>query len=377
MRQRTNAFFLTVVLCAFSLTLWAQATVKVGVLLPLKEQSARGMTFIEFYRGLLMAVDQVKQEGTNIDLYAFDCGTSETSMRQTLANPQLASVNVIFGPADAVQVASLSEYCKQHRIRMVLPFNTPCSQVHTNPWIYQVGVAQELLYPGISTLVMKDLQNSNFVFYHSGEKDERGESFSNHLMQVLRLSNMQTTTLAAGGDEYAYDRAFNQFRQNVVISDNRSLSSLNKMLAGIKDYQARYPQYKIVLFGYPEWLTYAQTMIRDYYQFDTRIFSAYYRNPLSGRVVKFEQRYRDNFGSQSRLSYPRAESLGYDLGYYFMHGLATLGPDRFETMQGTLEQQPLQHTFRFERLGTENGGFANINVQLVHYTTNNTIQIVR
>ncbi len=368
--------FSLLLLCIIGGLLYAATTVKVGVLLPLKEQSARGTTFVEFYRGLLMAVEQVKQEGTSVELYALDCGTSETSLQQTLANEQLATMDFIFGPADVVQVTSLSEYCRKHKIRMVLPFNTPCPQVYSNPWIYQVGVSQELLYPGVSTLVMKHLENSNFVFYTSGEQDARAQTFVNHLRQVLQLSERQTTALAAGADEYAYDRAFNQFRQNVVIVDSRSQTALSQMLAGIKAYQTQYPQYKIVLLGYPEWLTYTQTMIHDYYQFDTRVFSPYYRNPLSGRVLKFEQQYQQNFNTPSRLSYPRAELLGYDLGYYFMHGLATLGRDSFDAAQRTLQQQPLQHTFGFQRVGEE-GGFVNLNVQLVHYSVNNTILIER
>ena len=368
-------FFLLLV-CVIGGCLYAATTVRVGVLLPLKESTARGTTFVEFYRGLLMAVEQVKSEGTNVELYAMDCGTSESSMQQVLANEQLATMDLIFGPADAVQVTSLSEYCRQHRIRMVLPFNTPCPQVYTNPWIYQVGVAQELLYPGVSTLVLKDLENSNFVFYHTGEQDARAQAFVNHLNQVLQLSERQTTNLAAGADEFAYDRAFNQFRQNVVIADSRSLPALTQMLTGIKAFQEQRPQYKIVLLGYPEWLTYVQTMIHDFYQFDTRVFSPYYRNPLSGRVVKFEQQYQQNFSTPSRLSYPRAEMLGYDLGYYFMHGLVTLGSDVFDVAQRSLQQQPLQHSFQFQRLGDQ-GGYVNLNVQLVHYTTNNTIQIVR
>lgn len=376
MRQRIKALFLALVLCMIGIATWGQQNIRMGVLLPLKEQSARGTTFVEFYRGLLMAVEQVKKEGTSVEVYALDCGTSETSLQQTLANEQLATMDVIFGPADAVQVTSLSEYCRKHKIRMVLPFNTPCPQVYTNPWVYQVGVTQELLYPGVSTLVMKDLANSNFVFYYSGEQDARAQNFVTHLQQVLQLSDMQTTALAVGADEAAYDRAFNQFRQNVVIADSRSQAALTQMLAGIKAFQAQYPQYKIVLFGYPEWLTYTQTMIRDYYQFDTRVFSPYYRNPLSGRVVKFEQQYQQNFNTPSRLSYPRAELLGYDLGYYFIHGLVTLGRENFDVAQRTLQQQPLQHGFNFQRLG-EQGGFVNLNVQLVHYNSNNTIQLVK
>lgn len=350
-------------------------SVKVGVLLPLKESTDRGRTFIEFYRGLLMAVEDAKGEGIHVEVTAMDCGTTEAQMAQVLPHAALADLDVIFGPADSAQVTLLSEHCRRHGIRMVLPFNTPCPQVYSNPWIYQVGVAQELLYPGISNLLLENMPNSNFVFYRSGQEDPRGQAFTSHLTQVLRLRGMQMTELPAACDERACDLALNQFRENVVIPDSRSREALTALVNGLKDYHGKYPQYKIRLLGYPEWLTYARTMLQDFYQFDTHVFSAYYRNPLGGRVAKFEQRYQQNFSRRSRESYPKAEMLGYDLGNYFLQGLARLGHD-FDPAQHQPPLQPVQHTFHFQRVG-EAGGFVNLHVQLVRYTTNNTIQVVK
>lgn len=362
-------------LCLLELALYAASSVRIGVLLPLKEKTERGTTFIEFYQGLLMAVEQAKEKGINVDVYAADCGASETQLQEVLKNPALQEMDVIFGPADAVQVTSLSEYCRQHRIRMVLPFNTPCPQVYSNPWIYQVGVIQELLYPAITKLVLDNLENSNFILCHSGEADARGSSFVEHIKQVLSLHNMQTTTLAANADEFAFDRAFNQFRRNVVLLDSRSNTAINRLLVNLKAYQQKYPQYKISLLGYPEWLTYTKEHLQDFYLFDTYVYSPYFRNPLSGRVAKFEQNYQQNFGSAMRNTFPRAGMLGYDLGNYFLQGIATWGDD-FDNQQGALEQRPLQHGFRFQRVG-EQGGFVNLYALLLHYTTNKTIQVLK
>ena len=132
---------------------------------------------------------------------------------------------------------------------------------------------------------------------------------------------------------------------------------------------------KVSLLGYPEWLTYTGTLLQDFYLFDTRVFSTYYRNPLSGRTAKFEQQYLNNYTVPSRISYPRAEMLGYDLGYFFVHGLAALGRD-FDAQQNALPQQPVQHGFNFTRVG-EQGGYVNTFVELVHYKSNKTIQLIK
>lgn len=367
--------FTLLVLCAVGMSVWAATTIRMGVLLPLKEHTNRGTMMVELYRGLLMAVEQVKGEGTSVEVFAYDCGTTASALSEVLKNKQLERLDVLFGPADASQVATLAAFCQQHGIRMVLPFNTPCPQIYGNPWIYQAGVSQELLYPGVTSLVMEHLANSNFVMCASGEDDSRASAFMNHLDQVLNLRGMQTSRLNVNADELGYEHALNQFRNNVIVMDSRSHSALNKVLAGVKSFMAQHPQYKVSLLGYPEWTTYTSTTLKDFYQFDTYVFSSYYRNPLSGRVVKFEQRYRQNFGTSSRNVFPRAEMIGYDLGYYFLHGLGVYG-SQFDEKQGALEYQPVQNYFKFQRVG-EQGGYVNLHVQLVHYTPNNTIQVVR
>ncbi len=358
---------------AGNMSLWAQ--VRVGVLLPLKERSSRGTTMIEFYRGLLMAVDQLKQDGHNVEVFTLDAGTSEESMRSALNEGTLAQSDVIFGPADVSQVTLLAAYCKEHAIRMVLPFNTPCPQVYSNPYVYVTGVAQELLFPVVTTLVMREMENSNFVFYETGETDERGRSFYEHLKQIVNLRGLQSTMVHAVDGISGIAARLNQFRKNVIISDSRSQTSLVSLVNNLKAFRDQQPEYKISLLGYPEWLTYTNSMLRDYYLFDTYVYSPYYRNPLSGRVAKFEQRYLQNFGQAGRNTFPKAEMLGYDLGLYFLYGLATMG-NAFDAGQDGLEQKALQHTFHFQRVG-ELGGYVNLHAQLVHYTTFNTIQEIR
>ena len=371
--KRLIVTFFVLLAMAGSASLCAQ--VRVGVLLPLKEHSARGTTMVEFYRGLLMAADQLKQDGRSVDIMALDAGVSEESMKQALTEGHLAQTDVIFGPADVSQVPVLASYCKEHAIRLVLPFNTPCPQVYTNPYVYVTGVAQELLFPAVTTLVMREMENSNFVFYETGEKDERGRAFYDHLMQIVRLRNLQFSTMRAADGLAGLSTGLNQFRKNVIIADSRSQTALTPLVNNLKTFRDQQPEYKVSLLGYPEWFTYTNTMLRDFYLLDTYVYSSYYRNPLGGRVAKFEQRYQQNFGQAGRNTYPKAEMLGYDLGMYFLQGIATMGSS-FDAGQSTIEQKPVQHTFQFQRV-SELGGYINLHAQLVHYTTFNTIQEIR
>ena len=65
---------------------------KVGVLLPLTDKK-----MVEFYRGFLMAADSVRHRGTNLDIHAWDCGTTAEQVEALL--PNLNELDVVIGPA--------------------------------------------------------------------------------------------------------------------------------------------------------------------------------------------------------------------------------------------------------------------------------------
>ena len=67
--------------------------------------------------------------------------------------------------------------------------------------------------------------------------------------------------------------------------------------------------------------------------------------------------------------------MGFDMGYYFLHGIWSLG-NRFETEQQTLQYSPVQHAFRF--IQDEAGsGYANHGLQLIHYMPEQSIEQIR
>ena len=89
----------------------------------------------------------------------------------------------------------------------------------------------------------------------------------------------------------------------------------------------------------------------------------------------FEQSFSTNFHRPQGVTFPRYGMMGFDMGYYFLHGIWTLG-NRFETEQQTLQYSPVQHAFRF--IQDEAGsGYANHGLQLIHYMPEQSIEQIR
>jgi hypothetical protein len=177
------------------------------------------------------------------------------------------------------------------------------------------------------------------------------------------------------GDDQAYTSALNQFRENCIVPDNVSIKTLNIFFSRLKTFAEEHPEYKISLIGYPEWQTYTQSLLNEFYQFDTYIYSSYYRNPLLERTTEFERRFINHFGYGMAPTFPRYGMLGFDLGFYFMHGMATLG-DNFDQQQNSLRLQPFQHPFVFAK-DPDTKGFINESALIIHYSPEHTIDVIQ
>ena len=66
-------------------------------MLPLHNDDGDGRRMVEYYRGLLLAFNQMKAEGINTDVHAWNVA-KDADIRTTLLDANAASLDIIFGP---------------------------------------------------------------------------------------------------------------------------------------------------------------------------------------------------------------------------------------------------------------------------------------
>ena len=349
-------------------------TLRVGVLLPLEDKNERAAKLVEFYQGLLMAVDSVKSEGADVEVYAYHSGTTAEAMQEVLRHDALKQMSLIFGPADAAQIAPLANFCQTNGVRLVLPFANNFD-LSGQPLVYAATAGYAMVQQDAARMIAQRYPERNYVVLNTNNADTRGNQFVTALREELSAKGIAMRSLNIEGDDFAIEAALNQFRQNCIVPDNTNIRTLNVLFSRLSAFCAEHPEYKISVQGYPEWQTYTSSQLLDFYKFDTYIYSPYYRNPLLAQTEDFEQRFSANFRHPQSLTFPRYGMMGFDMGYYFLHGLRQLGHN-FDTQQENMNFKPVQHAFHFARLG-EGNGFVNHGMQLIHYTPEQTIKQIR
>ena len=99
-------------------------TITAALILPFSlEDSASTLQkqMIEFYQGMLLALDRLKDESVNVNLKVFDSEGEDKSLTPLLESGKLDDVDIIFGPRWSNQITEAARWSTTHQVPLVLP----------------------------------------------------------------------------------------------------------------------------------------------------------------------------------------------------------------------------------------------------------------
>lgn len=344
---------------------------RIGVLLPLEEKTERTKKVIEFYQGFLMAADSVRRQGLDMDIYTYNSGTTEAEIMDILMKPEMSSLDIIFGPVYEEQLPMTANFCRQHGIKLVLPFINSMNIIG-NPNIYVVTPSNQITTTEAAALTVKVHADKNVIIIRSNDENTKGSLFTKTLSEMFMKKGNMPRIVNIDADDFTLETAMNQYKDNLILTDNNTIRTLNILVSKLNEFMRKHPAYNISLLGYPEWQSYTSTQLENFFRLDTYIYSAYFYNALSPETKAFEQSFMKNFGRAMINSQPRFAMMGFDLAYWFLHDLYTEFKG-FDTQQRII---PYQNPFRFVQEADESG-YNNRFVQLIHYTQTRQIETVK
>jgi len=347
--------------------------IRVGVMLPLHQVNGDGKRMIEYYRGILMACDSLKQTGVSIDIHAWNAA-EDADISTILADKAAARCDIIFGPLYSKQMQALSDFVTTHDIRLVIPFSINAPQLVTNRNIFQIWQSPTNINDATITHYLEKFKDYHPVFIDCNDSTSKKGIFTMGLRRQLegRGIDYNVTNLKSGED--AFSKAFSRTKPNIVILNTGRSPELGIAFAKINGMKTSNPNIDITMFGYTEWLMYTRTHLDNFYQYNAYIPSVFHYNPLTTQTERLEQLYRRNFNSEMMNALPRFAITGFDHALFFLKGLHKYGKT-FNGAAGMFGYPPVQTPLVFERMG--NGGLQNRSLLFVHYTPEHRVETVK
>ncbi|ADV44109.1 LysM domain-containing protein [Bacteroides helcogenes] len=346
------------------------STIKAAVILPFldgvpKSESAR---MVEYYEGLLIAVDSLKRTGTSIDLYTYNSGPENASLNAILGKDGMKDMDIIFGPLYQQHIKPLADFTKKNDIRLVIPFTSKDNTVFRNPSVYQINTPQSYLYSEVYDHFVRQFPNANVIFIEASQGTKDKVEFIKGLKDELRNYSIPMKSLKEDATVESLKAALRADRENIFIPTSDSNMTLIKILPQLTLLIRDQPESRVHLFGYPKWQTYTKDHLEAFFELDTYFYSSFYTNNLLPAAINFTKNYRRWYGKDMDERYPKFGMLGFDTGYFFLKGLSYYGSEFEKNTQG-LNLTPIQTGFKFQRVNNW-GGFINKKVFFVHFTKN-------
>lgn len=345
-------------------------TIKAAVMLPFMAGTSTNMDeqvrMVEYYEGFLMAVDSLKKQGVSIDLYTYDTKGREATLNSILSKKEMKNMDIIFGPAKAQDIDVLATFADKNNIRLVVPFAPKVDEVFKNPHIYQINTPQSYLYSEVYEHFTRKFSDSNVIFLNASNGDREKDEFIKGMKTELRNNGISYRDFTVTDNFYEITTVMDTLRNNIFIPTSGKSTALVKILPQLTQIRRERPNYKMNLFGYPEWQTYTNDYLASFYEIDTYFYSSFYTNNLFPAAVHFTNSYRRWYSKDMANIYPKYGMLGYDTGYFFLKGLSKYG-NKMEENLNSIQVTPIQTGFKFERVNNW-GGFINRKVFFVHFS---------
>ncbi len=310
----------------------------IAIMLPL-EPAGSNSDFIDFYRGSLLALEDLKAAGHSMNVTLYNTARSPEKVRGIVSSGGFVNTDLIIGPVYEPAMGPAVQFADGYQIPVVSPLASVKDL--DSDWLYQMAPDPATKYDK-----MRDLLSGgkNIILVSSGSGDDK--EFEREITAELRGGNYGRFSIGSGNAASLIDWS----RENVFIVLAATEKGVDDALAAISTaYKSRNRKADIKVVGSSKWAGYGSTIIDKYLFFDLNVcfITSYYIDRSDPVVARFEGRYLGVYGEfPSRSAY-----RGYDAVKLFGGALFRQG-GTFEQKLGQVgAQPPLQTPYRFVQTG--------------------------
>ncbi len=327
---------------------------KVDVAVVLEDPASKSN--IDFLRGFIMGVDDLKDSGCKINLNVIDA-TKEDDTQGDLNT--LKSSNLIIGVYENDFPAELANIGYENGIEVVNVFDTKSDLYQTNPSVVQL--LQPIDYfNDLSASYIYDLDN-NAQLILLGDED-KSDKFAEALTQ--KYSPDATSRLSV--EEFAV-YPFSPYEKYVVYCFQLKKDDIDTALTAIADAQSNGIDIQPV--GKAQWVAFAPALAEKFGQTQVIVPSRFYANAYSAEHKQFNQRFRINYNRSPFNSFPQYAMLGYDVARYF---ISTTADNNGDYNREIKYRSGIQNDIEIRRLNNWSG-FINVNGYILKYLPAETV----
>lgn len=352
--------------------------------------ASKGKNYVEFYEGVLLALDSLKKEGVSVKLFVYDTQRDSTNIDRLLRRPEMGNMNLIVGPASLNNMRSVAAFAQEKRIPAVFPFSVMDGSIRNNPFVYQASPIDTLVRQNSVAQMMADAAGKRLVILTV----DGNSNFEKSVLSSIRQKQAEGGPAPAEivfhrysqKDIASIDELLHKDKDNLVLITSIDESRVSRILTNLGLMSDR-TKHQLTILGFAEWLKFQTVEPEDLHKLNVCVYSSYGADYKSVQCGRFASAYREWFSAEplsfnpyfqrygAQSGYSRFGMWGYDVTLFFVSAVKKFGP-RFSNCVGNYHPDLLQSNFRFTHL-TNWGGAYNSGLIRIQFARDFQIRVQR
>lgn len=317
--------------------------------------------FIEYYEGVLLALDSLKKLGISVNLEVIESNSDSTS---TNINKIKTTNDLIIGPVFQKTFPGAANFAKRHSIPIVYPLSSE-NVNSTNPYVIQVNTPQYYRFRAMVDNIVSNNENCHICIVYNAENEKKTllqcKGAFTEFKEKLNAKHISVEELyypTAGNS--VIDKALAKKEKTIVVVLSKQQAFANNIVT--KLFQSS-KTHNIELWGLPQWERYENIELDFLYDLHFKLVSYGEINYKSPQVNKFITLYRETYNSDpSKFSFQ-----GFDQMMFFGKRLSS-NQNILNDLENCEDRNGLIDIYSFAK--KEGGAHINTSSYIIEYDKN-------
>ena len=340
---------------------------EVGIILPFglsqKKLDSNNHKMLDFYRGFLLALEESKDKLESVNVHAIDESIIDSLGTNVIVNSEnYKKLDLIIGPYNSNYINPIVQFASANNMHVVIPFSSKEDYFSTYNNVFQLNVVQRDFYNKTFKHLIDRNKNTNYIFYNSDDKSENSvfsSSLKNYLTSAgISFKEVNSTAVTE------ITSLLSQSNNNMLLCSFGSVKVFEKLIKNLDNAEGL-SDYKISIFGQPNWIQFAEDKKNDFSRYNCQYFTKFISDSSINSIKELEDKFEVYFKTEQYPSYPKYGVMGYDIGKYFLNN------EKYFIDGGDIKNiNTLQTPLKFEK----SKGYFNNQIIFVSYDSNGQLQ---
>ena len=312
-------------------------------------------TYLDFYKGFLLAAKELSSSGQLVDIYAYDTYGNIDSLSMVLSQPEMSEMNVIIAPPGENKSVELIASSVDNP--NVAVFNAYYANDTTHleyPNVIQANIVRDKMYSKAIARIVEEYGDYVPVIIGSQANTNKA-AIAEMFKSEFEKNGVESQRIIFKRSLQPIDlTSLNKNTKYLFIPLSSSERELEKCADALIDFR-KGSKADVAMLGYPEWVVFNNAMLSKLHSLNTVIYSRFYFNENGDKEKEIANKFEEFYKTPMKKSPPIQAVLGYDCGYYVIKALRGGDGDFFD---GRFRYEGMQNVFDFTKstttIGVEN-----------------------